>query len=1336
MPITPNISLSPLTLVHPIVGTSAISVDSGVLPIVVDADQLTTNIEVNINSVITIFSTWTLVNGKRRFSISPAISPTQQPVQVLLTGKNYDSSNPPSTPGFVFKATSTIQFTYLYAQSSSLPSIDPPSGIKIYRGAASCKIEWVIPDQLVGLLGVRAQISTDPTGIITPYQQVETSLITQISRSDNNVINSSTTTEIDPINSAKVTITTIQNTVPINYSQVVINQSDVNGADTFYIILSSVIQDPNTYNVYESTFNGPFTCGFVNLQQVAPTDFLTSQLKEDIATRLIVSTMQNYPDLDLTPRSELRDTLIDPVSLELSEQSVREWFARVSQSISAIATLDDYNGDGYSDSISSNPYKPIIKTAWNLSDTDTQTLIDKQFDILAERAGLARGGATTSVVPVTFYTYTKPSTKLFFDPTICQVSSVADADTPALIFLLRASATIDPNSASALWDATNQRWAIVLPFECSTTGSIGNVGAGSIRQPVSGVPDGWLCNNDVPAAFGTDGELNAALAARIKDRLVVGVDSGRRLGYQGVALATPGVVSANVIASGDLEMLRDWDNLRKKHIAGTVDVYVRGTGSSSLDTTVPFSYDSPFTFGDYTTYAVTDYTSKAYDTSNIGKKSPKMQFQVRNISSFTGPIAAVVDLIAVSNNSVIHLGTSHVIVNSSAGVISLDPNEFTYQIIGAGSVAEHKQIFTVNGVPSNNQAFMASIGSSNVTFYTAVRIASPMAIVPSIQPVTEVYSVVGNDNYTGVVSNSLYRLILRNDPLLDGFSNKSSDTAQVDSSTLISPPPVATLTFAPTLLTTGSIIFSSKSIVRLVGSWITDGVTIKSTVMFTGFPNRADAIYTVLSVTDTAITTLEAIIPTPAVNGVIPDIFGVVNLIPVVPIDTAMSLDAAGNILSVRSADSSTIYANGVDYAIVALGAYGSYGIRRLNSATTIPINTGFLVSYNKYNLCERCVLVTDTITLTGSTTIALSTAGMIQNVWVPESYGLTTLSMDGWNIDPTLYTVNSLAYAQIPKPDRYIKLTYNNLVMRPGQDYTLTVDPISKLGSITRITTGSIPSDASIVQVQYFVNETFDFTTGYPSFITQVANAIELMRHACGDVLVKNMMGNSVDVDISVEIASNTSISVIDGVIRTAIGVLLDNASSKLTQSELIKQVMNIPGVTNVQVPLTKFAKSNGSYDVGIVIPTGTVWNSVQSDPLFNGLGLTFPPNSFITNNVVLTDSTLPSGGQADSFVGLLYEGESFKRTMSIAEFQAAGPGAFYITGMNDYFLNGNIQIGLPNGKILVSMMSDMGTTLPSTLPFRVTYQVWEEGGTADITLSPTEYLQSGRTTISYIGN
>jgi hypothetical protein len=274
-------------------------------------------------------------------------------------------------------------------------------------------------------------------------------------------------------------------------------------------------------------------------------------------------------------------------------------------------------------------------------------------------------------------------------------------------------------------------------------------------------------------------------------------------------------------------------------------------------------------------------------------------------------------------------------------------------------------------------------------------------------------------------------------------------------------------------------------------------------------------------------------------------------------------------------------------------------------------------------------------------------------------------------------------------------------------------------------------------VTVGYYANEAFAFTTGYPSFISQVADSIENMRHAGADVLVKNMMGNAVDVDLTVEISNNATPSVMDNRIRTAVGVVLDNATGKLTQSELIKQIMNINGVTNVQVPLTKFAKSNGSYNVGIVIPTGTMWNKVQDDPLFAGRNLTFPINAFITNDIVLEDSTLPSGGELDSFVGLLYEGEAFTRTMSIEEFRVAGPGSFYITGVNDFFYDANLQVNLPSGKVLMTMKSDMSPkTLPSYLSFRVTYQVWEEGGTKDITLSPTEYLKSGRVTINYSGN
>ena len=1326
---TPIISLKALSLVHPIVGTGAISVDAGALPLVVDTDQSVIRVEVLIDSQVVAATEWTLVNGKRRFQLAPEVAVSATPVRILMTGRNYDPSLP-EVPGFVYRATPTLTLSYIYVQSATVPAIDPPSGVKVYRGANSCKLEWVKPEHLTGLLGVRVQISTDPTGVNVPYRQLGTYLISKITRTANNVVNSATTTKIDPIDNATVILTTTQNTEPTNFSSVDVSRTNVGGADKFYAVLSSVIQDAESNHVYESNFNGPFTCGFVDLKQITPADFLVAQQKEEIALRLISSTIQNYPDLDLTPRSELRDVLIDPVALELSEQSVREWFTRVSTSISAMATLDDYDGDGFSDAVDSNPYKPIIARSWGLSNTNTQALIDRQFDILGERAGLTRGGATASVVPVTIYSYNKPTTRMTVDADTSQISSVSDADTPALTFNCRGSAIIDPATADALYDSTGGRWAITLPFECATVGSIGNVGVGSIRQPMRGIPPGWLCSNESPADFGTDGEINIKYAERIKDRLVVGVDSGRRLGYLNTARSTPGVIEANVVASGDLEMLRDWDDLRKKHTAGTVDVFVRGSSTTQTITKLPFAYSSPFTFGVASSYAKLDYVSKAFDGSNIGKKAPKMEFKVRDISVFNGPISAVVDLMAVSNTAVIHLGTSKVKVNATSGVLNLDPNELTYQIIDAGMVSEHTDSFKINGLATNNQTFMASLGSSAVTYYAALRIATPLSLTPSLQPVSRVFSIAGEDAHTGIIPASLHRLIRTDDPLLNGFSNRASDIVQVDSATLISPPPVKTVSFATVDLAVGNLTFTARKISRSVGSWLADGVDIGSTIVTSGFDLLPTTTYTVASVTALDLTTLEAITPNPSATGV-------VKLIPVVPIDSAMPLTATGNILSVRNLVgglSTVVYAYETDYSIVPLNRYGSYGIRRL-STSSIPLDTDFVVSYNKYNVFERCEFVTESLTLSGSTPTPLGRAGFIKNVWVPESYGITTLSMDGYSSDPTLYTAGSLCSAQIKKPERYLKVVFNGIVMLPVQDYTLTLDPVSNAGSLTRVSTGRIPANASVVTVSYFVHETFNMTVGSPAFIAQVASAIESSRHAAGDVLVKNMMGNPVDVDLTVELASNTDAATMDNRIRTSIGVVLDNAKGKLTQSEVIRQVKNLNGVANVVVPLTKFAKSNGSYNVGAVIPTGTPWTKVSEDPLFSGRNMDFPLRSFITEEVVLTDTTLPSGGEKDSFVGLLYEGEAYTRALSLDAFRQGETGSFYITGAGDFFLDGNTEVSLPSGRILLSLKDDVGlTTLPSYLFFRVTYQIWEEGGTKDISLSPTEYLKSGRVTISYI--
>ena len=352
------------------------------------------------------------------------------------------------------------------------------------------------------------------------------------------------------------TTTTANTSMLTNYSTVDIPFSVVN-ATIFYAMFSTVIQDPITNIVYESVENGPLLAGYVNLKVANPTDFPVLQRKEDIAGRLIAQINKQLPDLDLSPRSEVRDIFIDPFSIELANMSVREWFARVSTSISAISQVDNVSGNGLSDPFQSSPYKQQIARAYGLSPQDTQNLINEQFDLLGEGVGLTRLGSTQATVVLTFYTYQQPTSSITI-PQGATVSTVPDSNTPSVTFVTQGSGTIDITNLASFFNTNTGWWGVSVPAQASQPGSIGNVGAGTIRQTVSNVPAGTNVTNLVGAAFGTDQESNSAFAARIQARAVTGIDSSSANGYLVTALSTPGIISAQVVAAGDLEMLRDW----------------------------------------------------------------------------------------------------------------------------------------------------------------------------------------------------------------------------------------------------------------------------------------------------------------------------------------------------------------------------------------------------------------------------------------------------------------------------------------------------------------------------------------------------------------------------------------------------------------------------------------------------------------------------------------------------------------------------------------------------------------------------------------------------------
>ena len=462
--------------------------------------------------------------------------------------------------------------------------------------------------------------------------------------------------------------------------------------DIFYAMASTVIQDPITNVVYQSQYNGPLTCGFVNLRKVNPTDFIGLQRNEDIAGRLITQINTVYPQLDLTPRSEMRDLVIDPVSVEMSNMSVREWFSRVSTSISAISQVDNASGNGVSDPFSSSPMKQSIARAYGLNPNDTQILINKQFDILAEQAGVTRGPAAASVVTLTFYTYVKPTINIII-PVGAVVATAPDSQTPSLNFQTTGSASISASSAASFYNAENNWWAVTISAQCATTGSISNVGGGTITKPVSNVPAGWGVTNQAAAEFGTDTQSNAQLAEIIQARNVTGVDSGTRNGYYVAALGTPGITQSIIVAAGDLYMERDFDPIRQKHVGGCVDIYTRGTSLSEQDSQALFEYENTGVYGAYSNYV----------TLNLFNKN-NLQFAIANFASFGLPFYTAVEVIVQQSGSSFYLGTANAIFDNTGGYIFLSPTDMAYTISGLGTVNQTTSPLIINGQPATNLA--------------------------------------------------------------------------------------------------------------------------------------------------------------------------------------------------------------------------------------------------------------------------------------------------------------------------------------------------------------------------------------------------------------------------------------------------------------------------------------------------------------------------------------------------------------------------------------------------------------------------------------------------------
>lgn len=297
-------------------------------------------------------------------------------------------------------------------------------------------------------------------------------------------------------------------------------------------------------------------------------------------------------EVSLIPGSTTRDVSIDPFASEAERIWFLVDFVHRCQSFLTLLQLDDANGDGISDPVSSSAYKQALKAALGLqTDQAVQALIDAQFEKLAGNLNMPRLPGRPSVCTVVFFTPARPQRDIVIPSgTIVSTDADPDQNLPSIRYVVGGTYTISAADASAYFNFDTQQYEITANVVAETIGAAGNRPANQIKNIVSGVSGVGVANR-VAARFGLDRESNADLATRAQLGFV-SVDSGTEGGYTLSATATIGVIKNKIVKSGDPLMMRDYDDVRRKHIGGKVDVWVQGVRERTVTEKFSFSFQN------------------------------------------------------------------------------------------------------------------------------------------------------------------------------------------------------------------------------------------------------------------------------------------------------------------------------------------------------------------------------------------------------------------------------------------------------------------------------------------------------------------------------------------------------------------------------------------------------------------------------------------------------------------------------------------------------------------------------------------------------------------------
>lgn len=496
-------------------------------------------------------------------------------------------------------------------------------------------------------------------------------------------------------------------------------------SDPLYYVVTGVYFDPTSNTEIET----PYSQEVLGSPLIIDTTIrdLPGRTQAQITTDYMRAVLRVNAEISMVPGSVTRDVDIDPFASEAERIWFLLDFVHRSQSFLTLLAVDNVSGNGDSDPVATSAYKQALKSALGLtSDTSVQGLIDQQFDKLAANVNKTRLGGRQSVGTLTLYTATRP-TKDIQIPAGSFAVSTADATTGVTSqrFRIGGSFVLPSTNAEAFYNFNEKRYEIGVSIIAESTGSAGNVPPKSIKTLI-GV-SGLQAVNESATVFGDDQESNADLAARAMLGFA-SVDTGTETGYAAVAAAKIGVIRTKIIKSGDALMMRDYDDVRNKHIGGKVDIWVQGLQERQVQDKFAFTFDVALNV-----------------TCQVLSISPS-QIVLRVLDSRVTPTTPIIEVL---NNPVQGLGVRNVTLGADydlTGLVILDYQTFAIDYTIPQPVTALDDIVIADyRFQVVNQLFM------------------------TIQPVRRVVSVVGE--VSGALTPDVhYKLFKTDDPLLDGES--------------------------------------------------------------------------------------------------------------------------------------------------------------------------------------------------------------------------------------------------------------------------------------------------------------------------------------------------------------------------------------------------------------------------------------------------------------------------------------------------------------------------------------------------------------------------------------